>query len=76
MLDIRINRTNSAEGIDIISNEKFALKFENAGANPALLEYEVNVYKSLSSTVRILLVHWYGFERGYRVMVLDSSDRV
>ena len=58
-------------GTDIQSGDEVAIKLESTkGRHPQLL-YESKLYKILAGGVGIPVVHWFGIEGDYNVMVMD-----
>ena len=61
--------------IDFVSGEEVAVKPQHVNTITwpnDTLDHEVDVYKILSRGVGTPFVYWYGTEREYRVMVMDS----
>lgn len=58
-------------GTDAMTGDNLAIKFEPLRSRHPQLLYEAKLYRVLSGGVGIPIVHWYGVEDSYSVMVLD-----
>eukprot|EP00928_Gymnodinium_smaydae_P052118 TRINITY_DN3587_c0_g1_i1.p1 TRINITY_DN3587_c0_g1~~TRINITY_DN3587_c0_g1_i1.p1 ORF type:complete len:349 (-),score=52.61 TRINITY_DN3587_c0_g1_i1:333-1286(-) len=58
-------------GTNVETNEEVAIKLEWVKSQNPQLVYESKLYRLLAGGIGIGLVHWYGVEGDYNVMVLD-----
>jgi len=58
-------------GLDVESGHEVALKLESQRHTRPQLQYEEKVYRVLQGGVGVPLVHWFGCEGDYNVLVLD-----
>ncbi|EER01255.1 Casein kinase I, putative [Perkinsus marinus ATCC 50983] len=58
-------------GTNLQTGEEVAIKLESIKSKHPQLLYESKLYKILAGGVGIPLVHWYGIEGDYNVMVID-----
>ncbi|KAF4662479.1 Casein kinase I isoform delta [Perkinsus chesapeaki] len=58
-------------GTNLQTGEEVAIKLESIKSKHPQLLYESKLYKILAGGVGIPMVHWYGVEGDYNVMVLD-----
>ncbi|CAE8653314.1 unnamed protein product, partial [Polarella glacialis] len=58
-------------GTNIQTGEEVAIKLEPLKSRHPQLLYEAKIYKILSGGIGIPLVHWYGVEGDFTIMVLD-----
>lgn len=58
-------------GANILTGDEVAIKLESIKSKHPQLLYESKLYKLLAGGIGIPMVHWYGIEGDYNVMVID-----
>jgi serine/threonine protein kinase len=58
-------------GSNVDTDEDVAIKLEHHTIDPSFLEYETEIYKSLSGRTGFPLVYWSGFQDDYRALVFE-----
>jgi serine/threonine protein kinase len=59
-------------GINIQTDEEVAVKLEPVNSHYPQLKHEYKVYLLLAGTKGIPVIHWFGQQEGYNIMVMDK----